>query len=349
MMLRVLRCVTLSLLAAALFPESGRAAVEGPHIHVFSCQVVSGILVPQTDEIGLAVRFENDSPAEYSSIVWRAKYGTRAIDFIDDGTFTPNVQIDNYVLFERGTTHFNVGAALLDVAAVAVHAPPSQDMWSSNMVFGLYVGTEDPENCSIVRITAVNGDVWENSALPQSVPNIPPPQPVASPSPAPEPTPPKDPSIDPIEITQCILGINTVHAHRADLVVSFRNRSTALADTVVFRANYEQSGLDFTDHGSFSRDVSIRHDVRLAVADGIATRLYFGFNDPAACSVVSVHYADAPPWQNPFLATTAPLPTPIPNALSLIKMKPAKWQRHAVPTPMPTSSGSASSAPGTPR
>ncbi len=52
MTFRVLRCVTLSFLVAAVPATTGDAALEAPHIHVFSCQVVAGMLVPQRDESG---------------------------------------------------------------------------------------------------------------------------------------------------------------------------------------------------------------------------------------------------------------------------------------------------------
>jgi len=43
-------------------------------------------MVPRKDDVGLLVRFRNDSPSALSSIVWRAKYGKSYVDFVYDGT-----------------------------------------------------------------------------------------------------------------------------------------------------------------------------------------------------------------------------------------------------------------------
>ena len=338
MTFRVLRYVTLSFLFVAFLSTTGDAALEAPRIHVFSCQVVAGVLVPQRDEVGLVVRFENDAPAELSSIVWRANYGAYPVDFIDDGTFAPKVQIDNFIAFERGTTYFNAGAAALDVAELAFRGAPTADMWKSNMALTPWLGTEDPENCTIVRVIAANGDVWQNAAVPQSIPNIP--------TPTPKPSGESSVTRGPIQLVHCQLGMDGPDS-RGYLKVAFRSEDDRPADTIVFRANYEGTGLDFSDRGTFSQHTLVTHFLKLSLHDALKTRTYAGFDDPNDCAVVSVHYSDGTSWNNDAIpATPGALPTPVPNALVLFRVKP-KWQRHAVPTPMPSSSPA--SAPGTPR
>jgi hypothetical protein len=335
---RVLRYAALSFLLATSWCATVPAAVEAPQIHVFSCQVVAGPLLPQRDEVGLIVRFENESSAELSSIVLRANYGMYPVDFIDDGTFAPKVQIDNFLAFERGTTYFNASAAALDLAELALRAAPSADMWKSNMALVPWLGTEDPQNCTIVRVIAADGDVWQNPAVPQSVPNIP--------TPAPKPSGESSVTRGPVELVHCQVAVDGPLS-RGFLRVAFRSEGDRPADTIVFRGSYEGTGLDFSDRGTFSHDTLVTHLLKLSLPDALKTRMYAGFDEPQSCVVVSVHYSDGTSWNNDAIpATPGALPTPVPNALVLVRVKP-KWQRHSMPTPMPTSSSSP--APGTPR
>ncbi|MGA7745906.1 MAG: hypothetical protein WCA52_02720 [Candidatus Aquilonibacter sp.] len=310
-----------------------RSADGPPQVHVFSCQVISGTpYVPRTDDIGLVVRFKNESADDLASIVWRSTYGTFPVGFIDDGTFSPGVQIDNDLLFERGSTHFNWGAALGDAAAALAHTMPAQSLAASNMVLPQYFGTEDPGNCAIVRVTYSSGQIWENPELPQLL--TPPPSPSATP-PSPAPSPPPDPAVEPVTLGRCILNIDG----KAYLQVTFRNESTKPADRIVVRADYESSALDFTDQGTFSQDSLISHTIKISPPDELSTRTYLGFNDPARCAVVSVHYTDGTSWQNSAIpATPGPLPTAIPSAI-VLRTSVMKWtQRHSRPTPIPSGS-----------
>lgn len=266
-MLRLLRYVVLSFVFMGSSLGAALADTSPPQVHVFSCQVFSGApFTPLSDAVGLAVRFQNDSPDELASVVWRANYGKYPVDFIDDGSFAPSARIDNYVLFERGTTHFNAGSAIGDLLPLFGRPNPtvgSNSMWSSNMALGPYFGTEDPENCSIVRITTQTGAIWQNPALPQTIDNIPAPTPKPSPTPD-APLAAADPSgaSPPIDLSRCILSIYG----KSSLSVSYRNLNGRAADSVVFRAPYESSSLDFTDHGSFGQGALISHSLHNAAS-----------------------------------------------------------------------------------
>src|SRR5471030_2683897 len=104
------------------------ASPAPPQIHVFSCRAMSGSFMPQKDDVGLAVRFRNDSDVALRSIMWRAKYGKGTVDFIDDGIFTHDVRIDNRVLAEQGSSHFDWGGLALDALFVAARALPGASL-----------------------------------------------------------------------------------------------------------------------------------------------------------------------------------------------------------------------------
>ncbi len=69
--------LVLSAIASALVALTPVRAAEpdtaAPRVRVISCQVMSGMFVPRQDDVGLVVRFQNDSATTFSSIVWRAK------------------------------------------------------------------------------------------------------------------------------------------------------------------------------------------------------------------------------------------------------------------------------------
>src|SRR5208283_4623877 len=102
-----------------------------------------------------------------SSIVWRAKYGAHLVDFIDDGTFAPATRVDNYLLFEVGKTRFNWWGAVGDALGLMARPIPQTPypLTITNVVLTPYISSEDPENCSIVRVTSAAGDTWLNPAL----------------------------------------------------------------------------------------------------------------------------------------------------------------------------------------
>lgn len=327
-MFRVLSCVVFSCAVALSVAAGVRASSQTPKIRIFSCQVVSGgSIVPRTDEIGLAVRFRNESQTELASIVWRANYGKATVDFIDDGAFAPSVQIDNYVLFERGTTRFNWSGALGDALALVGHAQPRYSLEKSDIALPLYLGTEDPENCSIVRATSKTGDVWINPAIAQAAAVVP--------LPTPRSTSGAISTTDPIEVSSCQLAVGD----DANLQVAFRNRTERAAERVVIRAAYLGSGLDFTDQGTFTAGALISHQLKRALPDALRKRGYISLDDPNDCAVASVQYRDGTTWQNPALAATpSPFATAVPNAMMLGGQ--VRWQRHAMPTPLPSSTPS---------
>jgi hypothetical protein len=320
-------------LAAAL------AAPARPNIHVYSCQVLSGTMLPQNDEIGLAVRFQNNSGTTYRSIVWRAQYGPAWIDFVDDGTFSPSVRIDNYVLFEAGTTHFNWLGAAADVLAIAVHAPANQPVTKSPNLFQPYLGYDDPDNCSIVRTISDDGTLWVNADLTTQKPFVfasPSPSAAASPSPAPSP----DPAV-PIDVTSCSPAIGG----DAELGIRYVNLAPRAAKRITFRIPYKDSGIDFADDGTFSQNAAIVHWLKRPLPQQLRNAAYVPFANPSLCSVVSVQYDDGSTWHNPNVtASPAPLPTPVADAIDWPQLLRARWsQRHGMPTPIPSQTPNARS------
>lgn len=334
-MLRIALAVILALgISAQLFARSDAAAPQ-PGIHVYSCQVLSGGMLPQQDEIGLAVRFENTSAAPLSSIVWRAKYGSTYVDFIDDGTFSPQTRIDNFLLFEAGKRKFNWLGAVGDAAAIAVGAyPPVSTVWNAPVMFGPFAGYTDPENCSIVRATAADGSLWVNPALVSQQPFVfPSPSPKPSGTPAPTPTPFVS---GPMEIGDCEFEI----AGKGFLSVHFTNTAQRTATHVVFRVPYRDSSMDFADDGRFSQNVAVSHALKESLPPAFNETWYkplqANFSD---CAVVNVRFDDGTQWQNPATpATAAPLPTPPPDALPAQEFIRPHWQLHGFPTPIPSAS-----------
>jgi hypothetical protein len=61
-----------------------RAQTSAPPMHVISCVVASG-----QNRAEMEVAFRNDSSEELTSIVWRARYGSGWIDFIDREALFP--------------------------------------------------------------------------------------------------------------------------------------------------------------------------------------------------------------------------------------------------------------------
>ena len=324
--------------------SASRATPAPPSLHVISCQVVSGAFLPQADEVGLAVRFENDSPSALTSIVWRAKYANGYVDFIDDGTFSPGVRIDNYVLSEQGTSRVNWGGVAATLMAIAFHAPSaSSTARITSTTLPPYAGTEQPENCSIVRTNAETGEMWNNSTIPAQLLAI-----TAQPHAfrsvaAPIASAPATPS-EPIHLQQCTLQVLNGQPH---LEVVYRNTVESVADQVTFRASYGSSGVDFSDQGKFSKGASITHDLRRDLPSGMSPHMYFSLNDPAGCAVVNVHYTDGTKWQNPSVAALAdPLPTAVPDAIDLWNTRGIHWSGlRGVPTPSPTPAAAATASP----
>jgi hypothetical protein len=204
------------------------------------------------------------------------------------------------------------------------------------MALGQFIGTEDPANCSVVRATYASGAVWKNPDLDQTAAVLPTP----TPKPKDESEPEALPGV-PVAVSHCTLVIGG----RGDLQIDYRNLADHPADRVIFRANYAASGLDFTDDGSFSPNARITHDLKVSLPDELKSRAYMTFDDPSQCAVVSVHYSDGTSWQNSSVATSpAPLPTPVPNAIDLMKTRLAWSQKHPMPTPVPINTPAASAS-----
>jgi len=324
--LRILAYFALSFVVVFSLPGETWADAAPPQIQVFSCRVLSGTpYVPVIDEIGLSVRFRNDSPDPLASIVWRATYAGQPIDFSDDGEFSPNVLIDNNVPFAAGTAYLNVLNAVVSLATI-FHPNPIK----TTVALPLYAGTEDPQNCTIVRVVRADGSVWMNPDVAQDA------HPFTQPTPLPSPdaTPTAAPaSGSPVALAPCSLDIN----RNAGLGVKFRNDSTHVADRIVFRAAYEDSALDFTDSGTFAPGDVIATYLKESLPNELSGRYFYDHYDAQRCAVVSVQYADGTSWVNASLpATPPPLPTPIPSAMPFNPMT-ARWNgRRSLPTPLPS-------------
>lgn len=290
-----------------------------PHVHVFSCQVVAGIAhVPEPDEIGLVVRFQNDSKDALESIVWRAKYGRHFVDFIDNGSFAPAVRVDSFPLFQHGTTRFDW---LIQ-------------RWVTTPTRIEYVSSEDPENCTVVRARWAGGDTWLNPALAQKPEILPTPAPTPRPRPRPTPTPTPPPTTVPpyVDLFHCTLSVINGWPK---LAIEFQSHSRLPADRMVFRARYGSGELDFTDSGTFTPDAPIAHWLKMPPPEALKQREYVSFDDVDDCDVMSVHYTDGSSWTSPAFEPAAPVPTPVPNAFYMNYV--IRWgDRHDYPTPPPS-------------
>ncbi|HMC47607.1 MAG TPA: hypothetical protein VKJ77_19975 [Caballeronia sp.] len=294
--------------------------------------------MPQKDDVGLAVRFRNDSDVALRSIMWRAKYGKGTVDFIDDGIFTHDVRIDNRVLAEQGSSHFDWGGLALDALFVAARALPGASLTTTNLVLPPYVSTSDPENCSIVRATYENGETWRNPQVAQDpspflTPRSPIPVPSAMLGQAQTQTP------EPMQFTHCTL----LFAFKQQLDVTFRSVGSRAADRIVVRTAYGKGAIDFVDEGTFAPDTVFKHRLTKPLTDETRGISYWSLDDPRDCAVVSAHFTDGSTWQNPSIeAAPGPLPTRVPDVM---RWRSGDWApRHNVPAPSPMPSVSPTTA-----
>jgi len=287
--------------------------------------------MPRKDDVGLAVRFRNDAPEALSSIVWRAKYGAGTVDFVDDGTFSRDLRIDNFVLAEQGSSHFNWAGLALDALQLGAHALPTGSLMTTNLVLPQYVSTADPENCAILRATSESGETWVNPELVQQVPLLT--APTAPPVPQSPPAEAQNEALEPMQFSHCALLVEI----KPQVELAFRNVSARAADRVVIRARYGNSGIDFVDEGTFAPGALIKHTLKKPLSDDLREHVYYSLDDPRDCLVVSAHFADGSAWQNPSIgATPGPVPTAVPDAIRLGHVK-LRWAtRHGFPTPLPT-------------
>jgi hypothetical protein len=270
--------------------------------------------------------------------VWRAKYGSTWIDFIDDGSFSPQTRIDNFLLFEAGKRKFNWWGAIGDITAIAVHAPGAANhaLWNAPTMFSSSASYTDPDNCSIVRTISADGTMWVNPALTSQQPFVfPSPEPTPS-TPVPSPTPFRSGDI---AISDCEFEV----AGEGYLTVRYTNVGQRPASRIVFRLPYKDSAIDFTDSGKFSPSALISHSLRQALPDTYRSVLYTPLAmQPADCAVATVQYDDGSTWQNPALnASPQPLPSPPADALPAQDILHAHWQLHGFPTPIPSSTPAA--------
>ncbi|HVA28150.1 MAG TPA: hypothetical protein VNF68_08215 [Candidatus Baltobacteraceae bacterium] len=319
----------------ALLASAARAAdptPAPPDIHIYSCKVMSGpTLVPQANEVGLAVRFQNDSTQEYKSILWRAKYGSGYVDFLDDGQFSPQIRIDNFLLFDIGKAHANILGVLFMPRGSSVPI-------DSQVHLAEYASMSDPENCSIVQATTDDDVTWKNPDAPAAHYLFP------SPAPSTEATlaPGEDVAKGPIDIAHCHLLFPYVR-NTAQLDVGFRSVAPGkTADAVTFRVSYGSGTLDAIDRGAFEDGTYVRHKLKIALPDELGGRSYFSLDDPANCAAVSVHYADGTQWNNPAAPSPLPVPTKVPDALDnglgpwYVNWKQGLTLPAPSPTPSPT-------------
>jgi hypothetical protein len=317
-------CAIASALVALTPVRAAEPDTAAPRVRVISCQVMSGMFLPRQDDVGLVVRFQNDSATTFSSIVWRAKYGKLTADFIDDGEFAPSIQIDNFLLTEEGRSWVNgwkVAAAL-----IGAHSG-NGSVFSSSMVLPDYISTEEPENCAIVRTTDASGRMWLNPALPQSFASVPAPVRPASPAPA------ASRSV-PVDITHCSFSYYGAHL---SLQTTLVNQADRVADRIVVRTAYSSGHVDFVDQATFAPATIVVHRLKRSGPPDWKRRSYSSLDDPSDCAVRSVHYVDGTTWDNPLLPPEpGPLPTPVPNAIAGII--PVHWARHTAPVESPAPS-----------
>ena len=311
-----------------------------PRIHVFSCQVMSGPLMPRKDDVGLAVRFRNDTADALNSIVWRAKYGNGTVDFVDDGMFSHDIRIDNFVLAEQGSSHLNWVGVAADVLLLTGHPAGAGSLTKSNLALPEYMSTADPENCSVARATFNSGETWVNPELVQQSAMLTAPTPLPARIVTPNMT--QTDSLEPMQFSHCTLMVQV----KSELEVVFRNASTQVADRFVIRASYGKSGIDFVDEGTFAPGALVKHLLKKPLSDELEDQAYTSLDDPRDCVAVSAHFADGSTWQNPSVsATPGPLPTAVPDAIILTSTHLHWAHRHGFATPVPTPS----EAPAAPR
>lgn len=328
-----LAVAALAVIVCAAPATVSRAAPAAPAIHVFSCQVMSGILLPRKDDVGLLVRFRNDSPSALTSIVWRGKYGKGFVDFVDDGTFARDLRIDNFVLAEQGSTHFNWGGFAFDAVAVAAHTLPSSGLMTTNIVLPPFVSLPNPENCSVIRATFDTGETWVNPDAAQQLALLTAPTPIPVPSATASGAQAELP--EPIAFSRCTLWVTP----RPLVEVTFRNVWTRPADRIVVRAPFGTSAIDFVDQGTFAPDTVVKHMLKKPVQDELRDQSYISLDDPRDCAIVSAHFADGSTWQNPAIgATPAPLPTPVADSIRIGHQKLNWAPRHGFATPAPSAS-----------
>jgi hypothetical protein len=319
--------------ATVVLVPAGRsqAVTVSPQIRVTSCQVVSGIGLPLTDEIGLIVRFQSNTSEPLREIVWRAKYAKYSVDFSDDGTFSPGVQIDNYLLTEQGSTHLDWFGLANDLLAAVAKAPGTSPVTASSVTFPPYISSEEPENCSVLRTKSASGILWVNPELSQSPVRVVAQMASAATSAVAFATP--KPVAMPIEFRHCSLDFE----QRAYLHVTFRNTAPGTVDRIVVRTPYASGAIDFTDQGTYASGTWIDHRVKQVLPENERSRQYISLDDPAACSIVTVHFADGSTWTNPAAPELMPMPTPVPNAIVLTDRTRIRWSRsRGIPKVDPT-------------
>lgn len=301
-----------------------------PDIHIFSCKVLSGQpIVGSAYQAGLAVRFENNASQPYTSILWRAKYGDGYIDFLDDGTFSPQVRIDNFVLSAIGKAHVNVIGFLL--------APRGADVpVESEVRFAEYASLNDPENCRIIKAVTADGATWTDPTVPQQHYVLPDPAPSSQATLAPG---EKEPH-GVIDIAHCHLLFPSGHkTAEADIGYDV-NTAGKTADAVTFRVSYGRGTLDVVDEGTLPDGIYVRHKLRTPLPDELDGRSYFSLDDPKNCTAVVVHYSDGTQWTNPAAPAALVAPTPVPDGLDrgLLQWV-VNWQNGLqLPAPSPSAS-----------
>ncbi len=309
-------------------PPADPSAVA-PNIHITSCKVLSGpTLIPQANEIGLAVRFKNETQDTFSKILWRAKYGDGYVDFYDAGTFSPNVRIDNFILFDLGKAHVNILGALLAPRGASTPI-------DSQFHFPEYASLPYPQNCTIVKTETTDGKIWKNASLPQAHYLLPSPFPSAAATLAPGETQPKGP----VDVAHCHVLFPWTR-DTAQFDIGFRSIAPGkMASSVTFDVLDGAGILQVTDAGEFQDGMYVRHGkLKAPIPEGLQGISYFSFDDPSKCVPVRVSYTDGTTWNNPSAPSPAPAPTKMTNVLDRgLSLWAVRWQNGlALPAPSPS-------------
>jgi hypothetical protein len=195
----------------------------------------------------------------------------------------------------------------------------------STVALPVYMSTADPANCSVVRVIGEDGSTWLNPDLDQELHTV------AISALARPPV-----KVGPIEVTHCVLLIQDAPT----LNITFRNTGTAALDRLVIRAAYGTGSIDFVDRGTFAAGAVVKHVLKGPRRDELRHQLYATLDDPTGCTVVSARDADGTAWENPAVAaTSAPLPTPNPEAPGFSYFKVHWAQRHVYPSPTTSPGG----------
>jgi hypothetical protein len=305
-------------IAACLALEAQTAG--RPQIAVSSCWDASGggpagvfglgLRGDGQQEAILGVRFRNDSTVTLTHIVWRARFESGWIDFPDDGTFSPGIQIDRFLVISR-------------------HA---SGIWAGKRLFPYdSTSTDVPENCAVIATTDAGGGTWRDPSAPAAPWRLPPDfAHLAQMYPATLDTP----THQPIGIASCQYEID---GRFTDVRVRFTNLAAVASDSMRLRASYGTGAFAVDVRGDFEPRRLEDHRVRSTTPRAFPWRNVVTLDDPSKCELLSAHFVDGTIWQSPDATDPLPVtPTPAPNAVGYGAHRVTNAAAWLEPVPSPT-------------